>query len=145
MQPNPLLAIPVQEPPEITALRSELYKNKIMGSLTPIGSYFAFGAGRDMDAVLLVPQPELTSAAISLVELGFSPTQGDEGSGAGGDHFEAYRRDRWNILLTSTVKFAIDSRKAFEIVKLLNLREKQDRINVHKIIVDGYTCASLPS
>lgn len=126
--------------PVDSELLSDLYRAKLIRTdVIPIGSYHAFGHGADRDCVIdasssLMKLPAVVNA---LREVGYTVTQEATGSGSGNDCFVAMRKEQWNLLVTVDEEFAQNSRKAFDVVRALQLTDKAKRILVHKIIVDG--------
>lgn len=138
-----------------------LYKEKILCSVTEIGSFHAFGEGADKDFVILVykgdgmprlpgdlkPQvSNLDTAMELLAEHGFKCTTvepSDDENYPESDHFKTMRKDDLNLMVTEEREFFANSVTAFEVVKALNLRNKADRIKVHQIVVDGLSASDV--
>lgn len=115
---------------------TDLYKAKIVAEYAAIGSYHAFGEGADRDYVVLVRDQEEASGI--LADYGYTRTQDPNGgSGNGNDHFIAMRKEDINLMVTQDREFFNLSQRAFYVVKVLNLRDKGDRIRVHQLVVDG--------
>jgi len=119
-------------------LYSMLYKNKLQYNVIPIGSWHAFGEGRDIDYVLwnMSPVENIHDSVAALMDLGFEITT-EGGYEIDEDEFVCMRKDDINLMVTHDQEFAENSALAFRIVQALDLREKADRIKVHRIIVDG--------
>lgn len=119
-----------------TELMADLYKAKLLAHLVPIGSFHAFGEGADEDYVVeLSPITDVEDAVAELEGVGYtvtSPTEYGENP-----RFVAMRKGRLNLLVTGDAEFAELSAAAFDVVRVLNLRDKAQRIAVHRIIVDG--------
>lgn len=126
--------------PTSEELLADLYRAKLMVDVIPIGSYHAFGEGHDKDYVLLVKEfLPLDDVVDCLDEQGYtvsSPDRGEDGYGES-DVFIAMRKGELNVLVTDDYGFAERSRAAFDVVRVLRLHDKQDRIAVHKVVVDG--------
>lgn len=136
-------------------LYQDLYRAKIPGcNVIPIGSYHAFGFGKDKDYVIHIEWPvrlpaqpvslddPVHNAIEALKDQGYRVTSialdpEEEGSGAGSDTFTAMRKDDLNLLVTSDRNFAERSKAAFHVVCALQLTRKEDRVRVHQIVVDG--------
>jgi hypothetical protein len=130
--------MPIQH--DAQKLMSELYSNKLHVRVYGIGSYHAFGDGKDVDYVVGIVDD---ADKQDLLDLGFVETSPDADpeleSGTAGDHFFTMRRDDVNLIVTKDPQFFDDSIKAFHVVKKLALTSKADRIAVHQIVVDGLT------
>jgi hypothetical protein len=126
-----------------TDVMSDLYTAGLVAELQPIGSWHAFGEGQDIDYVVFVygypdiPNP-MQYAVDQLIDEGYTvSSSATPSSSNSGDNFTAMRKGRVNLLVTVDKDFRENSRRAFEVVCALNLRDKSDRIKVHQIIVDG--------
>jgi len=123
---------------QTTKVMAHLYAAKVVAAVQPIGSYHAFGEGRDIDFVVLstgfVTKEE---AADALVDVGYVRSSPNGERYPVSDDFIAMRMGDFNLLVTDDHAFFVNSKKAFEVVCKLNLTDKADRIVVHQIIVDG--------
>lgn len=124
-------------------LVADLYKEKLLPSIAPIGSYHAFGEGRDKDFVLYfspltdMPVDEAVEILESLGYKNNSRTPQNDEDYPEDDHFVAMRKDDINLMVTDDLQFYINSKRAFNVVCGLSLTSKADRILVHQIVVDG--------
>ena len=125
--------------PTSDALLADLYRAKLLVDVIPIGSYHAFGVGHDKDYVLLVKDLVTLEGAVDcLKDHGYTVSSPESAEGYGdSDLFIAMRNGDLNVLVTDDHGFAERSRAAFDVVRVLNLRDKGARIAVHKIVVDG--------
>jgi hypothetical protein len=120
-------------------LDADLYRAGMPAAVQPIGSWHAFGAGRDIDFVVYCNVFTLEYSVDLLVEQGYtrsSTPEHPEGYPEN-DVFVALRKGMLNVLLTANERFYERSGMAYELVCALNLRNKRDRVIVHQIVVDG--------
>jgi hypothetical protein len=105
---------------------------------SPVGSAYTVGEGNDIDVLLLVEREDGDDQAIedvmrALDEAGFSYTgdpSGDE------DEFRTLRRGDINVIVTDEVDFFVRFMRAAEVCKFLGLRQKWERIGVHRILMN---------
>lgn len=118
-------------------LYAGLYAAKLQYNVIPIGSWHAFGEGRDIDYVVwnMSPTETIHDSIAALTDIGFDVTLSEYI--CDDDVFVCMRMDDINLMVTHDQDFAEKSALAFQLVRALDLREKADRIKVHQIIVDG--------
>lgn len=97
-----------------------------------VGSQYVLGYGSDVDFVALVASVEDTVQV--MVDNGWALGSSDEYPT---DTFKSLRCGDVNVMVTSSVKFYSEYVLASEVCKVLQLKNKVDRIRVHRVIMDG--------
>lgn len=101
-----------------------------------VGSSYIVGEGADLDLVVLVTPGYLDEACIKLRDAGYAFTGAEDCSGAE-DEFRTFRKGDVNVMLSDEDKWYDAFLTAAEVCKALQLREKWQRIAVHRVIMDN--------
>lgn len=101
-----------------------------------VGSAYTMGAGQDIDLLLLVDNKDVSRFTLTCkgAEVG-----GSSDPLAMQDCWESMRLGKLNILLCDDEEFFEKWKTAAEVCKYLKLGIKQQRVDVHRIIMDGLT------
>lgn len=105
-----------------------------------VGSTYICGAGEDLDVLVRVDD---LNCAIEL--LPDYDREGEDGEYPEDDHWVSLRKDNLNLLLTDSHDLYMKWLTAAEVCKYLHQRQgtpyspKDERIAVHRIIMDGDT------
>lgn len=103
-----------------------------------VGSTYALGEGKDIDVVALVP--DKVDAQEVIEKAGYQHTGHDSGEE---DNFTTFRKGDVNLMLTESKKFQDDFLTSTEVVKYLNLTNRDERVGVHRIIMNGLTASQV--
>lgn len=112
------------------AFHAELYSHKFDGQILAMGSYHAFGKGRDVDYTILMKDGE--EAKRFFDELGYEFNQAGRYAGDD-DRFFTMRKGDVNLIITTDPFIFERNRIAFDIVKALQLTDRDQRVLVHQI------------
>lgn len=106
----------------------------VPGSLavSPVGSAYVLGEGNDADYVALVTYLDRTVEY--LVARGWILGSSDTYPT---DTFKSLRCGDYNVMVTADLATYEGYVLASEVCKVLQLKEKSDRIRVHRVIMDG--------
>lgn len=111
-----------------------------------IGSAAYLPNPADVDFAVLLNLPASVSSGDyfddHLKPLGFRACSGEYGAMGDGDWY-AVRRGNLNLMVSTSETFYGGYIKAIEVCKLLNLTDKQDRIDVCQIVRDGLPASSI--
>lgn len=97
-----------------------------------VGSVYILGEGNDLD--VLVRAEDANDAMDRLETEGYRPTGNPSGEE---DDFLTLRKGHINVIVTQSQEFFDNFLEAAEVCKLLKLTSKQDRIAVHRVLMDG--------
>lgn len=103
-------------------------------AVSMVGSTYVLGSGNDIDYVALVPSVE--DAVEALLDDDWVLGSSDEYPT---DAFKSLRRGKLNLMVTDSELFYKDYVLSSEVCKVLQLKDKLDRIRVHRVIMDCET------
>lgn len=116
-------------------LRGDLFS---MGALSValVGSTYIVGEGKDIDLLAFAEDRDAIETALQV--RGYV-REGGESYNPQEDEFVSMRKDEFNVILTSDREFFASWVQAAEVCKYLKLADKEQRVMVHRIIVDGWS------
>lgn len=97
-----------------------------------VGSAYILGEGKDVDYLVLVGS---MSAAIDLLAKAGYVLEGAESYDT--STFSSLRKDGLNVLITQSFAFFEGFAQAAEVCKYLGLKDREQRVKVHRILLDG--------
>lgn len=116
---------------DISAALNEMFDN-----CAHVGSSYIVGEGADLDLVVLVTPGDLDEACAKLEDHAYTFTTSKDCSGAE-DEFRTFRKGDVNVMLSDDEKWYYAFKQAAEVCRALQLREKWQRIAVHRVIMNN--------
>jgi hypothetical protein len=100
-----------------------------------VGSVYCFGEGKDFDVCVLVK--EYLRACDYLKSIDFQEDEPENYAPAEQQAFTSFRSGDVNILITDSEKFITGFKRAMDVCRVLDVRDRDLRILVCKIVRDG--------